>query len=405
MFYFSLMLGKPVKNEVGRYTGRVDDMVPSTGEGFPRITHIIEKTSSAKRIVPWDRIKHIDHEGSVIRGSETDFPEFESDGEILLRRDILDKQIVDINGHRVVRVNDIQLNLVGGVLRLAGVDVGTPGLLRRLGFLDLAQKLLKAMKLKIPHYIIPWDNVQTLGTSDYPLKLTTTHKKLTKLHPADLADILEDLSGVQRTNLFRSLDTEKAAEIMEHLEEDAQVALFNVLPDELATDILEEMAHDEAVDLLQDLPPDRADNLLKLMEPDEAEDVKELLVYEEDTAGGLMSNEFVDGRPDMTCQQTIDLIRQLSPEAELVYYIYVTDDEGHLLGVLSLRDLIVHDPETRLEDIMIEEVVYVYDDAEMDQVIDLISKYDLLAMPVLDSDDKLKGIITFDDVMEILRPS
>ncbi len=404
MFYFSLILDKPIKDEQGNRIGKVVDMATHLGENFPPIDSIIQRGKNREHRIKWGIVKHIDHEGVIIKGKNIKLPPYKEEKEILLKRDILDKQIVDINGHRVVRVNDIQLNLVDGILRLAGVDIGTAGLLRRLGFLDVTEKITQILKIKTPTNIIPWDKVQTITPTDSSLKLATTYKKLTTLHPADLADILEDLSSAQRAELFRSLDTETAAETLEHLEDEVQISLFRSLPDEKASDILEEMSPDEAADILQDLPEERASRLLKLMEPEEAEDVRELLAYEEDTAGGLMSTEFVSAKKEMTCQETIELIRKLSPDAELVYYIYVLDEKERLIGVLSLRDLIVHTPTTQLQEIMVKDILYVHEDAELDEITELIAKYDLLAVPVVTKDFVLKGIITFDDVLDLLIP-
>lgn len=403
MFFFSLILHKSVKLEEGRHVGRVFDMVMVPGDSFPKIIRIVFSSGGKKYRVDWNHIKHLDEEGVIIRGNKDSFPVFEPNGEVLVKRDVLDKQIVDINGHRVVRVNDIQLNLLSGTLWVAGVDVGTAGLLRRLGLLNTAEKITKTFNKKLVTRIIPWDTVQTLGTTDAPIKLSTTHRKLTSLHPADLADIIEELSGVQQSNLFHSLDKETAAEALEHLEDEVQIALFRTLSDETASDILEEMAPDEAADLLQDLPQNEAEKLLKLMEPEEAEDVRELLEYREDTPGGLMNPDFIPCSADMTCQQAIDRIREESPEAELIYYVYITDENSILKGVVSLRDIIVNDPSTKLRDIMIDDVVFVYDNENLDVLIDLVVKYDLLAVPVLDTDKELLGIITFDDVMEILK--
>ncbi len=403
MFYCSSILGKSVRDEEGRRIGRVSDLEVNPGEAYPRISAVIKRSVQKRFRIPWELVKHIDHDGVICRGVDVKYDTFDSDGGLLLRRDVLDKQIVDMNGHRVVRVNDLQLNMLEGSLHLAGVDVGTPGLLRRMGLLDVSQSISKALRLKTPTNIIPWDNVQHFGPSG-ALKLKTTLRQLTRFHPADLADILEDLSGARRMSLFGTLDMETAAEALEYMDDDAQIALFNNLPDEKAADILEEMSPDDAADLLQDLPQDRAQALLRLMEAEEAEDVRELLEYPQDTAGGLMSPEFVWGYRDMTCQEAIDLIRRLSPVAELVYYIYVVDEEKHLLGVLSLRDVIVSNPDTILEEIMSRDLLFVRVDADIRQVVELVSKYDLLAVPVLDSDDVIKGIITFDDVIDLLLP-
>lgn len=404
MFYFSSILGKSIKNELGEHIGRVHDMQVTPNESYPRICAVIQKTRGKKFHISWEKVKHVDHEGVIVKGKSTAFPDFGENGMVLLGRDILDKQIVDTNGLRVVRVNDIQLNLLNGDLRLAGIDVGTPGLLRRMGLLEVSGHISRLLKMKTPTNIISWDNVEFLGSLDSSLRLTTPSKKLTRLHPADLADILEAIPIAQQVSLLKTFDTETAAETLEHMEEDAQIALFSSLSDDKASDILEEMSPDEAADLLQDMPGERVEAILGLMEPDEAKDVRELLSYGENTAGGLMSPEFVFGPPGMTCQEAIEHIRKLSPEAELIYYFYVVDKTMRLLGVLSLRDIIVNRPDVPLNEIMSTDVNMVKDSAEAKEVVDMVAKYDLLAVPVVDDEGVLKGIITVDDVMDRLIP-
>ncbi|MFP4497161.1 MAG: magnesium transporter [Vulcanimicrobiota bacterium] len=401
MFYFSPILGKKIKNENGDQIGKVFDMIIVPGESFPNISDIIMKFRTSKKIIPWKKVKHLDMEGLITRGTDSSYGDYQPNGEILLGRDILDKQLVDINGHRVVRVNDIQLNKFKGNLILAGVDVGPQGLLRRLGLLNFARTVFK---LKPASQIIRWDNVDLPGKTGQALRLTTTNEKLTRIHPADLADILEELSAKQRVSLFNNFDMEQRAEILEHMEEDVQLALFRTLSDEIASDILEEMSPDEAADLLQDLPEYRANELLGLMEPDEAEDVKELLTYKEDTAGGYMSTEYISISPHKTCQEAIEHIRMMSPKTELVYYVYVVDSDETLLGIISIRDLIINEPTVRISDIMVTEIIFIEAEEDINKVVELIAKYDLLAVPVVDKSMELKGIVTFDDVMDILIP-
>ena len=407
MFYFSSILDRAAKNEEGIHIGKVSDFLISRGEKFPRIDYIILKAKRKRERIPWEKVKHVDAEGVIILGKKQKFPEVDENTQeyVFLKRDILDMQIVDINGHRVVRVNDIQLNNVGKDLRVAGVDVGTPGLLRRMGFLEISDHVSKFLKLKTPTNIIPWDMVQTLGTDpSSPIRLATTQRKLTRLHPADLADILEDLPGKERKTLFATLDNETAAETLEEMEEDVQIALFKSLPDEKAADILEEMAPDEAADLLQDIPDERAITLLGLMDAEDAKDVQELLLYEEDTAGGLMSNDFIAASPLKTCQETIEYIRELSPDYEEVYYIHIIDEKGKLLGIIPLIKIIVSSPDKSLGEIMTTHLVTVPTNAGIKEITELIAKYDFLSIPVVDDKFIMKGIITVDDVMEQILP-
>ncbi len=405
MFYFSSILDRAVKNGEGEHIGKISDFLINRGENYPRINYIILSVKRKRKKIPWDRVKHADQEGVIIKGTDEGFPEVDEDAPdfVFLKRDILDMQIVDIDGHRVVRVNDIQLNNVGKDLRVAGVDVGTPGLLRRMGFLEISEHIARLLKLRTPTNIIPWNMVQTLGTEPAsPIRLATTQKKLTRLHPADLADILEELSGSDRIKLFETLDNVTAADTLEELEEEVQIAIFKNLSDEKAADLLEEMAPDDAADLLQDIPDERAEALLGLMDAEDARDVQELLLYEEDTAGGLMSNDFITVPPEMTCQETINHMRELSPDYEQVYYIHTGDKEGRLLGTIPLINIVVSSPDKVLKDIMTTDLVTVRTNAEVKEITELIAKYDLLSIPVVDENFVMKGIITVDDVMEQL---
>ena len=405
MFYFSSILDRAVKNGEGVHIGKISDFLINRGENYPRINYIILSVKRKRKRIPWDRVKHVDQEGVIIKGTDEGFSDVDEDSGdfVFLKRDILDMQIVDIDGHRVVRVNDIQLNNVGKDLRVAGVDVGTPGLLRRMGFLEISENIARVLRLKTPTNIIPWDMVQTLGTEPAsPIRLATTQKKLTRLHPADLADILEELSGSDRIKLFETLDNETAADTLEELEDDVQIAIFKNLSDEKAADLLEEMAPDDAADLLQDIPDERAEALLGLMDAEDARDVQELLLYEEDTAGGLMSNDFITVPPEMTCQETINHMRELSPDYEQVYYIHTGDEQGKLLGIIPLINIVVNNPDKILKDIMSTDLVTVRTNAEVKEITELIAKYDLLSIPVVDENFVMKGIITVDDVMEQL---
>jgi Mg2+ transporter MgtE len=232
------------------------------------------------------------------------------------------------------------------------------------------------------------------------VKLRISHEKLAKMHPADIADVVNRLSAPQRQAVFSALDDETAADALEEMDPEDQAEIIERLDLERAADILEEMGPDEAADLLADLPEEQAERLLERMEETEADDVEELLAYEEDTAGGLMTTEYVTVTSDLNAAEAIDRLRELEPEAEQVYYVYVVDARENLLGVLSLRDLIVAKPDTPLTDIMIRKVVSVPLTASHREVAEVIRKYNLLAVPVTDVDGHLEGIVTVDDAMD-----
>jgi Mg2+ transporter MgtE len=255
-------------------------------------------------------------------------------------------------------------------------------------------------------HFIKWDDVASLPTHNAgePIRLKFSHDKLAQLHPADIGQILNQMDPADRNEILQGLDVETAAEALAEAEDDVQVKALQTLDEERAADILEEMPADEAADVLGDLDAARRKELLGHMEDEERCDVEELLEYRDETAGGMMTNEFVAITQDLTAAETIATIRRLSPDAETIYYIYVTDPDEHLTGVISLRDLIVAEPETLVSQFMIRKTVSVRVDAHLQEVAHQFERYKLLALPVIDKEDKLVGIITVDDTLEQILP-
>ncbi len=402
MIYLSHLLNKPVASG-GRSIGRIRDLfVPA--DDAPSVSSVLVKHGRTSARLPWSSVVSIDEHGCVaVDGAELLDPE-SSEGELSLCYDLLDKQIVDTDGRRVVRVNDLQLSEVGEQMRVVGVDVSTRGLLRRLGLEQFGERLISLLHLTVAPGIIPWDYVESLDVRH--IRLTISRQKWNLLHPADLAEILTDLHVPQRETLFASLDSETAAETLQEMEDDLQVSLFRTLSDEQAASVLEEMDPDEAADLIAQMPPERVANLLSRMEAEDAADVKELLSYEPDSAGGIMTTEFISLPNTLTAQQTIDRLRELEPDAETIYYLYVVDEQERLLGVLSLRDLIVSQPDRQIVTFMKQNCIKVNVDDPVDEARDAIMKYDLLAVPVVDTNGVLHGIIMVDDVIDrMLTPN
>ena len=237
------------------------------------------------------------------------------------------------------------------------------------------------------------------------IKLRVPHAGLAELHPADLATIIDQLGRRDRAGILASLDDEAAADAIEEMEPETQVEVLEDLEPERAADILEEMSPDDAADLVADLSEAAREEILALMEHEEAAEVKELLQYPEDTAGGTMTTEYVAVPATLTASQTIDRLRELEPDAETIYYVYVTDDDGRLVGVLSLRDLIVARPETLIANVMFDEPVTVGVLADEDEVAHVVARYNLLAVPVVNDGGQLVGIVTVDDAIDTVLPS
>ena len=404
MLFLSQIIGRPVRDPADEALGTVADLIVAIGNRYPPVTGLVMKADRRKIFLPWRSVEALDASGARLRVRTIDIGKFrQRPNEILLKSDLLDKQIVDIEGRKVIRVNDISLDEINGRLRVVAVDVGAAGLLRRLGgaWVTLASNV----RLPVPERYIDWEDVDPLESTIAGVRLRVPHAKLAQLHPSDLADILEDLAPRDRAGVLAALDDEAVADAMEEMEPDTQVDVLEDLHPERAADILEEMSPDDAADLVADLDQDTRDEILALMERGEADEVQELLGYPEDSAGGIMTTEFVAVEDHLTASEAIDRLRELEPDAETIYYVYITDDDGRLVGVLSLRDLIVAAPGTLIRDVMIREPVAVSVTDDQDDVAEVVAHYNLLAVPVVDEQGLLAGIVTVDDALDTVIPT
>jgi magnesium transporter len=407
MPYLSDLIGKPVADVDGQYIGHLTDLIASLrGEmPHPKIAAIEIKRSGRTLLVPFSEVAVLIAPAIPLTRLPQDIAPYEpGEQDLYLVRDVLDKQIIDINGVRVVRVNDLELVRVDGHVYVANVDIGGSGLLRRLGLLKAAQWLAARFGRRLRSSIISWDDVELLP-GDQPMRLRVPGDKVVELHPADLAEIISDLNRSESSRFLDSLDVKTVAETLEEVEPDFQASLVRTMPDEKVADVLEEMAPDEAADLLAQLPQDRSQELLSLMVREEAEDVRKLLAHPEDSAGRIMTTEFVAISPDLTAEQAISALRELTEEAETVFYIYVADSEDHLLGVFSLRELVLARPQTPVTEFMHRRIVSVRLLDSQDQVAQLVAKYNLLAVPVVDDEGRLQGIVTADDALDKIIPT
>ena len=325
---------------------------------------------------------------------------------MLLARDIMNKQIVDTQGMKVVRVNDIKLSTTGeNQLRLLGAEVGARGLLRAIHplFERVTVKVAKMLGKPLPEDIIAWSYMDLLERSTKQIKLSVSHKTLSELHPADIADIIEQLDPRLRTQVFAQLDTEQAAEAIAELDDDELMTeMLEGLSDREASTMLATMDPDDAAALIEELDYEKAEKLLRLMGVKEEKAIRDLLGYEEDTAGRIMTNQFVALPATATVQDAIDALRDLDEDFESIYYVYTTDAEGALTGVLSMRSLVVADHTDRLKDLAYRDVVWVAPDLDQEQVADEMTKYDLVAMPVCDENRHILGIVTVDDALDVI---
>ncbi len=406
MLYLSQAIGKPVRDQNGEPIGKVADLIVAVGERYPPVTGLVISTNRRKIFLPWSSVASLDADGARIRTRTIDIGKFrQRPNEILLKQDLMDKQIVDIDGRRIVRVNDLSLDIVEGALRLVAVDVGAAGLMRRLGVEGPFRILARNVGRRVPERYIDWEDVDPLESSIASVKLRVPHAGLAELHPADLASIIDQLTPKDRAGILASLDDEAVADAMEEMDPDTQVEVLEDLLPERAADILEEMSPDDAADLVADLSEQARQEIFALMQKNEAEEVQELLRYPEESAGAIMTTEFIAIPATLTAAQAIERLRELEPDAETIYYVYVVDDDGRLVGVLSLRDLIVAQPDASIAEVMIKEPVAVGVMSNQDDVAQVVARYNLLAVPVVDEDGQLEGIVTVDDAMDAILPT
>lgn len=408
MIYLTRMLGKPVLDAADEQVGTISDIAISTGEVFPRVTSLaFLGPAKTPFMLSWRKfVAGVDEDRITlkVRRDELRFSYLQPD-EVLLSHDLLNKQIVDTQGMKVVRVNDLKLSESRGQLRLLGAEVGIRGILRSL-WPPLEAAAVTAARLvgrAFPESIIAWNYMDLLDRDLSHVKLSVTHKRLHELHPADVADVLEQLSPSQRARVFEHLDNDQAADAISELEDELQADVMDDLTEERASDILEIMDPDDAADIIGDLPYDKAEALLHLMGVREARQVRKLLGYREKSAGGIMTPEVTTVTEEMTVQQVLDQLRASAGELGDIYYIYVVGAKRVLDGVISLRDLIVSSPGTVVSEIVERELFTVGPDDDQEQVAEMMSKYDLLALPVVDESGRILGIVTVDDALDVME--
>lgn len=411
-FYASQIIGSKIIDQNGKYIGKVADIIVNTAqpgityeEAFrPVIVGLKTKINGEVRFLDYNFIKiQTDRKRYTFMCSQIVLlTETVLENGLPLGKNIIDRQIVDINGRKLVRVNDVRMVSIASGTYAIAVDIGTEGLLRRLGIGDLVNKMLSIFKLTLPTQFILWDDVEAFDTSNFNIKLSHTSSKLQLLHPSDLADIIEEMGAHSRTKIFESLDEEKAADVLEEMEPHAQAQIIESLSIGKAADVLEKMPADEVADLFDELEDETVELLLNEMEKESSEEVRELLEYEDKEVGSLMTTDYLSFRESMTIEETLNELRIQKPEADMIYSLFITDEEEKLIATVSLRDLVISLPTMTLAEIMNRQIIAVNDEDKVDTLGAIISKYDLLAIPVTDSQNTLVGMVVIDDIVEDL---
>lgn len=403
-YYLSNILGKKFFDNSGEPMGRIKDVLVVFSQEKPRVVAVKAKVKGKERLLNFDTfdVRRIQLDCVVYCDEMTGYSIPENTNILYLAENILDKQILDINGRKLVRVNDVRLVKVASGSYAVAVDVGLDGIFRRLGIERPVSSVLSPFRMRVPGKYILFDDVEAVDYSTFGITLSKPYTKLHTLHPSDLADVIEDLDKKSRKALFESLDEEKAADVLEELEPEAQVEMIESLSIEKAADVLEKMPADEAADLIDELEEDTAELLLNEIEKESSDDIREILEYEDEEVGSLMMTEFISFKENISVEETLKFLRTEKPESDTIYYLYVVDDDMRLKGTVSLRDLVIADPFMILNDIMRRTVAFVYDDDRLDSLAEIIAKYNLLAIPVINKEKKMEGVVVIDDIVEDL---
>jgi flagellar motility protein MotE (MotC chaperone)/sporulation protein YlmC with PRC-barrel domain len=402
------LLGAPVRDAAGQACGRVREVALAPQEDRVRISLLIVKTKSGDRVLPLQSVSSIN---GGIRASTilADWVAISgTEGLFLLERDLLDQQVIDVHGRKVVRVNDVDLQqeLVGSraVLKVSSVDVGPRGAVRRLLKGLVPMGALHLLLSQIPARSIPWDFVDLIETDPARrVKLKISHERLAKLHPADIADIVEELAPDEREAVFETLDEEVAAGALEEVEPKVQKAIVESLDSDRVADIVEEMQPDAAADLLADLPEERTEKILEEMGAEEAQEVSGLLEFKHDSAAGRMTTEYIALPVNASAHDAVEALRHFEGGVETVSTIFLVDSRRTLSGTVPLSKLVLAAPTTPLLSLTQEPLIYCHADASEQEVTELFDKYNLLTLAVVDDQNKLTGVITSDDVISLLR--
>lgn len=403
-FFFSKILYKNIHNIDDSIIGTLHDLVVDFSASKPKVRAIVVKNGKREFFVTSDSLQiRLDEHNRYHVALASHNLEFTPvpENDIFLARDFLDKQIIDVEGKKVERVNDVRIASIRGKWSLLAVDIGFRGLMRRLGLEYPAIWISIKLKLDFHNTLVAWDDVQPLTHGKDSLRLSSSLHKLNTLHAADLADILEDLDRQTQVSLFSSLNPEIAADVLEEVETDVQVSLIENISIEDASDVLELMPPDEAADILEEVQEDMAKALLEDMKSDSSEEIRELMEYEEKTIGSIMMTEYLSFKPTQSVTSALRFIKRTKPSEDTAHYLYLVDDENHLVGVVSLMNLLKSNPKTILEKLVDEdqEMVILMDIDPVERAMERMLKYNLMVLPVVDDQMNLVGITSLNDLV------
>ncbi len=409
MIYLSKLLNQKVWDGFGHVIGQLDDiMVNATEKSMPPLSALVLKNApEGKSVIDAQTIASLWPSITLKTDISKTVPYAPRGHELLLKQRVLDQQIVDIEGKRLVRVNDLQIARKGESFFLTGVDASGSGLLRRLGIEKAGKSVARLLNKPAETHVIPWEFVASIEHDD-PLRLSVSQSKLVQMPPADIASILDELDHHTSKALLQGFTDEDLADTLEESSLEVQQAVLSHLHPERAADILEEMDPDEAADILAEMDNQTSEQLLTLMEDDDAEEVRSLLGYPETSSGGIMTTEFAHVPDGFTVEQALQYLRSSEDalQDEFMFYVYILDDQQRLKGVISLRDLVTAPLDSPLSDWFDDDMVTVNPLTPQEEAAYLVAKYDLMAIPVLEEgSEKMLGIVTVDDALDTVLPT
>lgn len=401
MIFLSQYLNRAVRTVAGEKAGTLRDVTFVTEGVFPVVSGLVLAQGRRRRLVPWADVVRVTLDTFVVR----DVAAWDdlAPTERLLALDVMDSQVVDMDGAHVVRVNDLQLAWQGSRLRVVGVDIGPWGLARRLGLAPALAWMTRTLGWQPPEGLVRWDMVEPVEKQTATVRLRVSSDRLARLHPADLAEIVAELGHEQRSQVLEALDDARLADIMEEASPELQSAILDGLDEERAADVLEEMEPDEAADLLSELPEDRARGLMERMDAEDASEVRDLLAYEDGTVGALMTTSFWEVPETWTAGRALEWVRGDGATDELCSYLYAVDAAGRLSGVLSFRHVVRAEAETPLASLFPAQMVTVGAYEPAMSALEKLFHYNLLSLPVVQDDGRLLGVVGVLDALSLVH--
>jgi CBS domain-containing protein len=397
LIYFSHLFKKRIFDSGGKYVGKLKDLAILGGDRFPDVSHLLV-SGKEEFITSWQNVADFNGRIKLNKQLEQIDKRPANNEDILLNGQILDQQVVDVNGLKVIRVNDIALTYIKGKLSVVNIDIGTKAIFRRLGF----ERLANWLPFEVKDHPVPWDSVEPLSAGIEKIHLKVPCPRVSDLHPADVADLFDELSLIERTTILKNMKSETAAKVLLECDHNVQKSIMKSLKPKRIAAILDKMPANDAANLISGYGNSQLDTLLKLMDLNAASKVQEMLSFKEGCAARHMDSIFVSVKKDATVQQTIEVIRNKGKLPDNLYYVYIVDDNDSLIGVVSLKHILMSDPETSVFKIMTTKLITIDISDPIQYVEEIMTKFDLMAIPAVDVNGRIKGVINAEDVLNFV---